>query len=130
MNLKKSAQQAISDVEDLHRDLAAIIQESDPVTLENIVLTGKFYSATKFSESPDERDKWGRIIVPDFPWYESRSKGCIIVCWLPGCYIGNEKAKGLDWEAFIKGRASYFVSKILDEIYDIEFTETMEDRHI
>jgi len=70
MNLKKSAQQAISDVEDLHRDLAAIIQESDPVTLENIVLTGKFYSATKFSESPDERDKWGRIIVPDFPWYE------------------------------------------------------------
>ena len=221
MNLKKSAQQAISDVEDLHRDLAAIIQESDPekalsiaeeinlsfrgghglyltlpddlydeelhtvvlqhkdkvatlkdaglldpfismkdsliaaivknlapcmpidpnkvhrieihydpVTLENIVLTGKFYSATKFSESPDERDKWGRIIVPDFPWYESRSKGCIIVCWLPGRYIGNEKANGLDWEAFIKDRASYFVSKILDEIYDIEFTETMEDRHI
>ena len=217
LRLKKTAQESIYDLEDLHRDLAAIVQESDPgkalsiaeeiynsfrgghglylslpedlydedlhtvvlqhkdkvatlkeaglldpfismkvalltliakdlapcmpvdpnevhrieihynpVTLANIFLSGKIRPATEFSESPDERDRWGRVIVPDFPWYEFRGKGRIIVCWLPGRYSTKETTEGLDWETYIIDKASFLVYKILDEIYDLQFEEATE----
>lgn len=99
----------------------------DPCTFRNIVFTGKISPATKYSKNSDGVDQWGSVSVPDFPWYEIRSKGYIIVCWLPGRYSTKGKNEGLDWEAYIKDIASYFVSKVLDEIYDLEFTESTED---
>lgn len=110
------------DLDQIHR----IEIRYDPITFRDVAVAGKTLPIAEYRKNSNEIRACSGVSAPEPTWYEMLHEGCVIVCWLPGRFCVTGKNEVLEWKSHLKKIASYFVTKILDEIYDMRFEEPPE----